>query len=51
MSKNNNSDNENELNITEGEFLVNLARKAISNYLSENKMIKQPEDTPTSLRT
>jgi len=45
----NSSDKENELNITEGEFLVNLARKAISNYLSENKMIKPPEDTPASL--
>ncbi|MCK5626976.1 MAG: TIGR00296 family protein [Candidatus Bathyarchaeia archaeon] len=31
--------------MAEGEFLVNLARKAISNYLSENKMIKPPEDT------
>lgn len=49
MPKKNNSSNENELNITEGEFLVNLARKAISNYLSENKMINPPEDTPESL--
>ncbi|OGD52988.1 hypothetical protein A3K80_03545 [Candidatus Bathyarchaeota archaeon RBG_13_38_9] len=49
MSKINNYNNENELNITEGEFLVNLARKAISNYLSEDKMIKPPEDTPASL--
>lgn len=45
----NSSDKENELNLTEGEFLVTLARKAISNYLSENKMIKPPEDTPVSL--
>jgi hypothetical protein len=43
--KKNSSDNENEFNMAEGEFLVNLARKAISNYLSENKMIKPPEDT------
>lgn len=49
MPKKNSSDNENELNINEGEFLVKLARKAISNYLSENKIIKPPENTLTSL--
>jgi uncharacterized protein (TIGR00296 family) len=49
MSKKNSLNNEKELNITEGEFLVKLSRKAISNYLLENKIIKPPEDTPVSL--
>ena len=49
MSKKNRSDNENELNITEGEFLVNLVRKAITNFLSDTKIIKPPENTPANL--
>ncbi|WP_455278099.1 TIGR00296 family protein [[Eubacterium] cellulosolvens] len=49
MSKKSSSNNEKELNITEGEFLVNLSRKAISNYLSENKIIKPPENSPVRL--
>ena len=49
MSKNS-SNNENELNITEGKFLVKLARNAILNFLSDNKIIKPPEDTPTNLK-
>ncbi len=44
-----NSDNNN-INLNEGKFLINLARDAISNFLSDNKIIKPPEDTPTNLK-
>jgi uncharacterized protein (TIGR00296 family) len=50
MSKKNSSKSENELNLTKGEFLVHLARKAILNFLSDNKIITLPEDTPANLK-
>lgn len=42
--------NENKLSLSEGKFLINLARNAISNFLSDNKIIEPPVDTPANLK-
>jgi len=39
----------NELTITEGTFLVKLARKAIETYLRDGKVIESPPNTPEKL--
>jgi uncharacterized protein (TIGR00296 family) len=38
-----------ELSQQEGEFLINLARNTVKEYLEEGKTIKPPEDTPKKL--
>lgn len=38
-----------ELDLKEGTFLVNLARKAVENYLKHKKQISVPENTPKKL--
>ena len=42
--------NENKLSLSEGKFLINLARNAISNFLSDNKIIEPPVDAPENLK-
>lgn len=38
------------LKLSEGEFLVRLARRAVEVYLLEGRQIKPPEDTPERLK-
>jgi len=38
-----------ELTLPDGVFLVKLARKAVAEYLSKGKIIKPPDDTPSTL--
>ena len=38
-----------ELSQQEGEFLINLARKTVKEYLENGKTIKPPKDTPKKL--
>lgn len=38
-----------ELSLQEGNFLINLARKAVKKYLETGKILKPPENTPEEL--